>query len=138
MKTLSTCGVLLVGLASWAAWSSGLAQTDVAPALPKAYLDGTGVGWKELTGADFVNANCDPDTWSFKGGVIYCTGKPLGVLRTANQVTNFELVVQWRHMKHAGNSGVFVWMPEESIKTLKRDKLPEGIEVQVLDHGFLT
>ena len=37
----------------------------------------------------------------------------------------------------AGNSGVFVWAPEEALKDLKPDKLPRGgIEVQMLDHGY--
>src|SRR5581483_277965 len=84
-----------------------------------------------------VNVNTDPDTWAWKEGIIYCTGKPNGVLRTVNQVTNFELVLQWRHMKHAGNSGVLVWMPEDAIKGLERGKLPRSfVEVQVLDHGY--
>ena len=55
-------------------------------------------------------------------------------------VTNLELVVQWRHLKHAGNSGVFLWAMPESIKNLEAGKgrLPAGIEVQVLDLGYET
>lgn len=109
-----------------------VAVADEKPALVK----GTGPGWKELTKEDFVNVNCDPETWTWKDGVIYCTGKPVGVLRTAKPYTNFELVVEWRHMKSAGNSGVFLWVPEASLKTLKPNALPHGIEVQVLDHGY--
>jgi hypothetical protein len=95
-----------------------------------------GAGWKDLSKDDFVNVNCDPDTWSWKDGVTYCTGTPVGVLRTAKQYTNFELELQWRHMKSAGNSGVFIWVPEQSLKSLKPGQLPHGIEVQVLDHGY--
>ena len=40
------------------------------------------------------------------------------------------------HEKPAGNSGVFVWVPEESLKGLEPGKLPHGIEVQVLDNGY--
>jgi hypothetical protein len=105
-------------------------------ALPKAFIDGVGPGWKELGKEDFVNVNCAADTWSWKEGVIHCTGQPVGVMRSARPVTNFELVVQWRHLKAAGNSGVFVWVPEESLTTLKPGQLPHGIEVQVLDHGY--
>ena len=104
--------------------------------LPKAGIDGTGPGWRDLGEEDFVNVNCDEDTWKWKDGVIYCTGKPVGVMRTQKPVNNFELVVQWRHMKSAGNSGVFVWVPEASLSTLKKGQLPHGIEVQVLDHGY--
>lgn len=104
--------------------------------LPKACLDGNGPGWNELGEGDFVNVNCDADTWSWKDGLIHCTGKPVGVIRSQKQYTNFELVVQWRHLRSGGNSGVFVWGTEESIAALTPGKLPHGIEVQVLDHGF--
>ena len=46
-------------------------------------------------------------------------------------------MAQWRHNKSAGNSGIFVWAPEEALKDLKPGKLPSaGIEVQILDHGY--
>jgi hypothetical protein len=58
-------------------------------------------------------------------------------MRTRRTFTNFEMVVEWRHLKSAGNSGVFVWVPDEALKELKPDALPQyGIEVQMLDHGF--
>lgn len=104
--------------------------------LPKAVIDGTGPGWKELSERDFANVNCDKDTWSWKDGVAHCTGKPVGVIRSQKEYKNFELVLQWRHLKSGGNSGVFLWVPEKSLAGLAPNKLPEGIEVQVLDHGF--
>jgi Domain of Unknown Function (DUF1080) len=106
------------------------------PALPKAFIDGGGPDWKELGAADFVNVNCDKDTWAWKGGVLYCTGQPVGVTRSKKQYTNFELVLEWNHRKKAGNSGVFVWTPEDALKGLKRGALPSGIEVQVLDNYY--
>ena len=48
----------------------------------QATIDGTGPGWRELGEADFVNVNCDPDTWTWKDGVAHCTGQPVGVIRT--------------------------------------------------------
>jgi Domain of Unknown Function (DUF1080) len=115
-------------------WLALAAEGPVA--LPKAFIDGTGPGWKELGEADFVNVNCDKDTWTWKGGAVYCTGLPIGVCRSKKPYTNFELVAEWRHLKSAGNSGIFVWSPEASLKGLKRNALPHGIEVQVLDHGY--
>jgi hypothetical protein len=110
---------------------------DESSSLPKAFIDGAGPDWTALGANDFVNVNCDPDTWAWKDGVAYCTGTPVGVARTQKQYTNFELVAQWRHMKPAGNSGVFVWADEAGLKDLKRGALPSiGIECQVLDHGF--
>lgn len=104
--------------------------------IPSALINGTGPGWTDLTEKDFVNVNCAPDTWSWKDGIAHCTGRPTGILRAKNLYTNFELVVQWRHLRSAGNSGVFVWGTEESVNALKPGQLPQGIEVQVLDHGY--
>jgi hypothetical protein len=103
---------------------------------PRAFIDGTGPGWQRLGEADFENVNCDKDTWQWKDGALYCTGLPIGVARSKKQYANFEMVAEWRHQKSAGNSGIFVWTPEESLKTLKRNQLPSGIEVQILDHGY--
>jgi hypothetical protein len=118
------------------------ASPDRPAEQPKAFIDGTGPGWKPLNFVDFVNVNCGNDTWTGKDGDIHCTGKPIGVCRTKTTYTNFELVAQWRHNKSAGNSGIFVWVPEEALKDLKPGLLPgrppagAGIEVQILDHGF--
>jgi hypothetical protein len=110
---------------------------QAAQSLPKAFIDGSEPGWRALGESDFTNVNCDADTWAWKGELLTCTGKPIGVLRTRQTVTNFELIVHWRHLRSAGNSGVFVWVPDEALKDLKRDTLPKfGIEVQILDHGY--
>lgn len=103
---------------------------------PTAFIDGSGPGWKPLGENDFVNVNCQPDTWRWKDDLLRCSGQPVGVLRTRQMFTNFELSIQWRHLRAAGNSGVFVWVPEASLKDLKPGALPHGIEVQVLDHGY--
>src|SRR5215211_5439857 len=72
-------------------------QADVS--LPKARIDGTGLGWRKLGESDFVNVNCAKDTWSWKDGVVHCTGKPTGVARSTKVYTNFELVAQWQHLQ---------------------------------------
>jgi hypothetical protein len=106
------------------------------PALPRAYVDGAGPGWRALGEADFVNVNCDPDTWTWQEDGVDCTGEPIGILRSTQPYTNFELVLEWRHLRRSGNSGIFVWVPEESWKKLERGQLPQGIEAQILDHGY--
>ena len=86
---------------------------------------------QDLTG--WVNANCAPETWSVREGVIHCTGRPTGALRTARQYENFILEVEWRHLSKGGNSGVFIWgtpIAAPAVPFLR------GIEVQVLDHGY--
>ena len=101
---------------------------------------GEGPGWKALGVDDFVNVNCQDDTWDWREGILYCKGNCVGVYRSKKEYKNFELVVDWRHMKAAGNSGVFVWSPRQSLDALKpkTNGLPHGIEVQVLDHGYKT
>lgn len=112
----------------------------VAEELPRAFINGNGEGWRALTSDDFENVNCNPDTWSWKDGTAHCTGKPTGVIASKTPLTNFELVAEWRHLKHAGNSGIFVWATKESLDELRAGKgrLPAGIEVQVLDLGYET
>ena len=103
-----------------------------------ARISGSGPGWRSLGGDDFVNVNCDEGTWSWKDGHAYCTGKPVGVIRSKEQIKNFEMVCEWMHKKKGGNSGVFVWASQTSIDDLAAGKgrLPHGIEVQVLDLGY--
>jgi hypothetical protein len=106
--------------------------------LPKATIDGTGLGWRPLEEKDFVNVNTAKDTWSWKDGIIHCTGKPTGVMRTTKPFTNFELVAQWEHLSPGGNSGIFVWADEKALAAAKPGVLPQkGFEVQVLDHAFI-
>jgi len=86
---------------------------------------------RDLTG--WVNANCAPETWSVREGLIHCTGRPTGALRTTRQYENFILEVEWRHLSSGGNSGVFIWgtpIAAPGVPFLR------GIEVQVLDHGY--
>ena len=86
---------------------------------------------RDLTG--WVNANCAPETWSVREGLIHCTGRPTGALRTTRQYENFILEVDWRHLSRGGNSGVFIWgtpIAAPGVPFLR------GIEVQVLDHGY--
>ncbi len=136
MKT-ATWRRIGLGLAGGLVLAAAAGLADEPGAAPRAFIDGTGPGWRSLGGDDFVNVNCDPDTWTWKDGVAHCTGQPVGVTRTKTPVTNFELVAQWRHLRSGGNSGIFVWAPEQALTGLKRNSLPPGgIEVQVLDHGF--
>ncbi len=116
--------------------ATGTLGQETPASAQSARIDGTGLGWVALGKADFVNVNCDENTWSFPAGEIHCTGTPVGVMRTVREYRNLELVVEWRHLKPAGNSGVFLWANEKNLASLKRGGLPEGIEVQILDHGY--
>jgi hypothetical protein len=127
----------VVALAAVTVTVLGFSDEPASASRPRAFLDGTGPGWTALGEADFLNANGDPDTWTWKDGGVHCTGEPVGVARSVKTYTNFELVAQWRHLRSAGNSGIFVWAPEAAFASLKPGSLPKGgIEVQILDHGF--
>lgn len=126
------CAVLVVVVA-------GNALCGEAPPAPaRAFIDGTGPGWRTLGEADFQNVNCASNTWTWAAGVAHCTGEPVGVIRSRQFMTNLEMMVEWRHLRSGGNSGVFLWATERSIRELEAGKgrLPEGVEVQVLDHGY--
>lgn len=112
--------------------------TPTAPQPPKAMIDGTGLGWRALGEADFAAVNCPTNTFTWHTNGVHCTGQPVGVIRSKQSFTNLELVAEWRHLKSGGNSGIFLWASEASIKNLEagRGRLPDGIEVQVLDHGY--
>jgi hypothetical protein len=66
---------------------------------------------KDLTGwSIFIDPRKEPTgtTWSVRDGVIVCSGKPAGFLRTSETYENYRLYLQWRWPEKPGNSGVFV------------------------------
>lgn len=126
-----------VGLVSGAA--SSRAQ-DTEPSSdadrPAALITGTEQGWRAMGPDEWVNVNCNEDTWEWTEEMLVCKGDCVGVMRSRDPKENFELMLEWRHNQFAGNSGVFVWSPKESLDQLKPNSLPAGIEVQVLDLGY--
>ena len=42
---------------------------------PRAFIDGTGPGWRTLTEQDFVDVNGDPETWTWKEDQLFSTGQ---------------------------------------------------------------
>ena len=70
---------------------------------------------KDFTGWTFcMKSNASPAlTWSVTDGVIHCTGKPGGYLRTVQSYSNYALTVEWRFVKvapKADNTGILVHM----------------------------
>jgi hypothetical protein len=111
---LPFCASLLIA----AAPISGLAQDDFKPLFNGQDLS----GW--------VNVNCAPNTFTVRDGMIICTGFPTGVLRTDRHYENFELELEWRHMKPGGNAGLFVWSHPITAPGVP---FTRSIEVQILD-----
>lgn len=96
-------------------------------------------GWVELfNGSDlsgWVDVNTSPETWQVRDGLLVCSGKPIGVMRSEKQYENFILHIEWRHMEAGGNSGVFVW--SEGMVPAGR-RLPQGMEVQMLELDWVN
>lgn len=116
-----------------------LVQSAPAPAPPKpaaaADQHTTPQGWTAIfNGRDldgwkpFLPGGEDPaGTWSVADGVLVCTGRPIGYIRTEKTYRNFELTLEWRFdpAKGAGNSGVLLRVQEP-------DKVwPTSIEAQL-------
>lgn len=91
-------------------------------------------GWIDLfNGRDlsgWVNVNCAPNTFTVRDGMIVSTGVPTGILHTDRQFENFELELEYRHMRTGGNAGLFVW--SEGV-TAPGTPFAKSIEVQILD-----
>lgn len=83
----------------------------LSPALPAETVrlfDG-----KSLTGwtMDIPDADKDPTVakpFLVRDGVLVSLGKPMGHLVTDGAYENYKLVVEYRFVKEAGNSGVIV------------------------------
>ncbi len=64
--------------------------------------DGKAQDWDKTTPASAV--------WTVKDGILHCTGRPVGYLRTTKAYENYILELEWRWPKGSkgGNSGVLL------------------------------
>jgi hypothetical protein len=86
------------------------AQNVITPATHIELFNGTNFdGWTFC-----MENGVDPmQTWSVTNGVIHCTGKPTGYLRTTHTYSNYVVTVEWRFVKvapKADNTGILVHM----------------------------
>jgi len=86
---------------------------------------------KDLSG--WVPVNTAPSTWTVKDGMLICSGKPTGEIRTDRMFQNFILEVEWRHMRPKGNAGIFVWADDITARGVPFHR---SIEVQVLENAY--
>lgn len=82
-------------------------------------------GWRPV--------NTAPSTWSVEDGMLVCSGRPIGELRTERMYQNFVLELEWRHLRPKGNAGVFIWADDI---TARGQPFHRGIEVQVLENAY--
>ncbi|HEY5316275.1 MAG TPA: DUF1080 domain-containing protein [Pirellulales bacterium] len=109
---------------------TGVAAAETVEALTPIEL----FNGRDLTG--WVNVNGAPETWSVRDGLLVCSGKPSGFLRTAEMYENYVLRWECRHAAAGGNSGLFLHadaLPQVGAS------YPRAIEVQLLDgdHGSI-
>jgi hypothetical protein len=84
-------------------------------------------GWKAVFETSGAKAE---DTWSAKGGVLSCTGKPAGYLRTEkDDFHDYVLTLEWRWPEgsQGGNNGVLVHTSTPNALGV----WPKSIEVQL-------
>jgi hypothetical protein len=48
------------------------------------------------------------DVWTVKDGVVHCSGKPNGYMRTKRKYENYRLHLEWRWVGEPANSGVLL------------------------------
>ena len=118
-KTLGP--TIVLGLVLCSGWA--LAQ-DVEAFLP--LFNG-----RDLSG--WTPVNTAPSTWTVTEGMLICSGKPTGELRTQRMYQNFILELEWRHLRPKGNAGVFVWADDITAPGVPFHR---GIEVQVLENAY--
>lgn len=119
MRIALACAALfLVGCATNSSGASGAGEDRVVQLFDGETLD----GW--------VNVNGALSTWTVRDGMIVCSGKPTGVLRTEEMYTNFELEFEYRHLQEGGNAGLFVW--SDALPTTGWP-FTRSVEVQVMD-----
>jgi hypothetical protein len=109
---------IVLGCCLGAAFLNSAAAQDAEPNYPPPHSRENQVALfngKNLSGFTFCMRNdADPaQTWSVTNGVIHCTGRPLGYLRTTQSYSNYFLTVEWRFLKvapQADNTGILVHM----------------------------
>lgn len=59
---------------------------------------------------DLQDPNAKPeDVWSVKDGLLRCTGRPAGVIRTEKSYGDVEITVEWRWPQQGGNNGLLIF-----------------------------
>ena len=102
---------LLLALALCPALSSSARADDtgaaIAPTKRIELFNG-----KNFSGWTFCLSNAEPaNNYAVSNGLIHCTGKPFGYVRTTQSYRDYKLTVEWRFVnpvRGADNSGVFV------------------------------
>jgi len=112
--------------------SNALVAADIPPAgTPSHHIEL--FNGKDFNGWTFcLQSNAAPTAiWSVTNGVMHCTGRPYGYVRTEQAWRDYKLTVEWRFVRvgpKADNTGVFVHVqPPDQV-------WPKCIEAQGQNH----
>jgi len=94
----------------------GAEQKQQKPIVPKEKM----ALWnsRDFSGWKLFVPNPDHDvtkTWSIKDGVICCSGRPAGYMRTEADYADYLFHVEWRWPERGGNSGVLNHKVDEDV-----------------------
>lgn len=85
---------------------------------------------KDFTGWKFDLVDGEPgEGWSVKDGLLTTEGKPIGVIRTEKEYSNYELVIEWRWSGEPGNSGLLIHCSDPRFVN---ETWPKSIESQLM------
>ena len=84
--------------------------------------------WDRFEGKQDTETPADV-VWTVEDGVLTCSGRPTGYLRTVKEYANYKLQLQWRWPEDAarGNSGVLV----HTTTPQALGQWPKSVEVQL-------
>src|SRR5271154_1892954 len=88
----------------------------------------------------YMRTNADPmQTWSISDGMVHCTGKPTGYMRTLQTYSNFIVTAEWRfptNYTKTVNTGVCVFMQDRDPNASPKDIWGTCVECQGM-HGHM-
>ena len=125
MKRYAVTIVVLVVTMALLAATAGIPEKQKAPIVPKkktALWNGKDfTGWKLFVPEPYAVTR----VWSIKDGVIRCTGRDAGYMRTEADYADYLFHVEWRWPGNGGNNGILV-------HTSGADKVwPKSLECQL-------
>ncbi len=123
--------------------SSSLSAALAALCLSSVHVSAAGVdlfNGRDFSGWTFyMRTNADPkQTWSISDGMVHCTGKPTGYMRTEKTYHDFKVTAEWRFPTNTAkpvNTGVLVFMQDRDPSAGPKQIWPHCLECQGMhDH----
>ncbi|MCF7958101.1 MAG: DUF1080 domain-containing protein [Phycisphaerae bacterium] len=105
MNKLTSRILMVMAMAILAVVFSGCNSPDASKGDGEIFNGRDFTGWTLFIPDENIDVNT---IWSVKEGVVHCTGKPNGYMRTNKQYSNYRLQLQWRWPAKPTNSGVLL------------------------------